>query len=67
MLRDTGRMLGQGDVVAGYAILTRDRPMQRVAHASEIANAILYLASDYASFVTGSIHAVDGGVSAKVG
>jgi NAD(P)-dependent dehydrogenase (short-subunit alcohol dehydrogenase family) len=41
--------------------------MKRVGHASEIANAILYLASDLASFVTGSIHAVDGGVTAKAG
>ncbi len=67
MLQETGRDLGKGDLAAGYALLTKNRPMKRVAHPSEIANAILYLASDYASFVTGSIHAVDGGVMAKVG
>ena len=67
MLQDVGRLLGKGDVAAGYAILTHNRPMKRVAHASEIANAILYLASDHASFVTGSIHVVDGGVMAKTG
>jgi enoyl-[acyl-carrier-protein] reductase (NADH) len=41
--------------------------MKRVARASEIANAILYFASDLASFVTGSIQVVDGGVMAKAG
>jgi len=67
MLQDLGRLLGQGDVAAGYAILTQNRPMKRVAQAGEIANAILYLASDLASFVTGGIHAVDGGATARVG
>jgi NAD(P)-dependent dehydrogenase (short-subunit alcohol dehydrogenase family) len=67
MLQDLGRELGKGDVSAGYAILTQNRPMKRVARAPEIANAILYLASDLASFVTGSIHAIDGGVTAKAG
>ena len=60
-------MLGQGDISAGYAVLTQNRPMKRVAAPSEIANPILYLASDLASFVTGSIHVVDGGVTAKAG
>ena len=67
MLQELGRSLGKGDVTAGYAILTQNRPMKRVARASEIANAILYFASDLASFVTGSIHVVDGGVMAKAG
>jgi meso-butanediol dehydrogenase / (S,S)-butanediol dehydrogenase / diacetyl reductase len=67
MLQDIGRKLGEGDVEKGYAILTQHRPMRRVAQASEIANAILYLASDLASFVTGSIHVADGGVMAKAG
>jgi 2-keto-3-deoxy-L-fuconate dehydrogenase len=67
MLQELGRSLGKGDVAAGYAILTQNRPMKRVARASEIANAILYFASDLASFTTGSIHVVDGGVMAKAG
>ena len=65
MLQDVGRELGHGDVAAGYALLTQHRPMKRVAHPSEIANGVLYLASDLASFVTGCIHSVDGGVAAK--
>jgi meso-butanediol dehydrogenase/(S,S)-butanediol dehydrogenase/diacetyl reductase len=67
MLQELGRQLGQGDVAKGYAIITQNRPMKRVADASEIANVILYLASDMASFVTGSIHMADGGVTAKAG
>jgi NAD(P)-dependent dehydrogenase (short-subunit alcohol dehydrogenase family) len=67
MLQDLGRTLGQGDVTAGYAKLTQNRPMKRVASPNEIANAILYVSSDLASFMTGSIHVVDGGVMAKAG
>ncbi len=40
-------------------------PMGRAAGADEIANAILYLASDESSFVTGSEVVVDGGVTAQ--
>jgi NAD(P)-dependent dehydrogenase (short-subunit alcohol dehydrogenase family) len=54
-------------VAAGYAKLTQGRPMKRVAKAAEIANAIVWLASDLASFTTGAIQAVDGGVMAKAG
>ena len=67
MLQDLGRRLGKGDVDAGYAILTQHRPMKRVARAAEIANAIVFLASDLASFSTGAMHVVDGGVMAKAG
>jgi NAD(P)-dependent dehydrogenase (short-subunit alcohol dehydrogenase family) len=67
MLQAVGRRLGDGDVHKGYAKIVENRPMKRVAKPSEIANAILYLASDLASFVTGAIHVVDGGVMAKAG
>jgi NAD(P)-dependent dehydrogenase (short-subunit alcohol dehydrogenase family) len=38
-----------------------------VARAAEIANAIVFLASGLASFTTGAIQVVDGGVMAKAG
>jgi NAD(P)-dependent dehydrogenase (short-subunit alcohol dehydrogenase family) len=40
-------------------------PMGRLGEPSEVANAILFLASDEASFITGAILAVDGGFLAQ--
>ncbi len=67
MLQGFGRILGDGDVAAGYEILSEGAPLRRVAAPAEMANAILYLASDLASFVTGAIHVADGGVVGKIG
>ena len=39
-------------------------PMGRLAHAEEIVNAALFLASDEASYITGSQLVVDGGITA---
>ncbi len=39
-------------------------PMARLGRAGEVADAILYLASDAASFITGAVLPVDGGYSA---
>jgi NAD(P)-dependent dehydrogenase (short-subunit alcohol dehydrogenase family) len=41
-------------------------PMGRIARPDEVAAAIVYLASDGASFVTGAAFAVDGGVGARL-
>lgn len=50
-----------GSVEAGYDIFKMDAPQRRIAAAHELAAAAMWLTSDHASFVTGSIHAVDGG------
>jgi NAD(P)-dependent dehydrogenase (short-subunit alcohol dehydrogenase family) len=42
----------------------RSNPLQRIADPSEIANCVLFLASDEASFVTGASLVVDGGALA---
>jgi NAD(P)-dependent dehydrogenase (short-subunit alcohol dehydrogenase family) len=45
------------------AAINADIPLGRYADPSEVAKVALYLASDMSSFVTGHIHAVDGGLA----
>ncbi len=42
------------------------QPMGRVGSAEEIANAAIFLASDYASFINGVVLPVDGGIEARL-
>ena len=61
---DTGmltRFTGTEEVKASLAAGV---PMKRVGHPSEIANAIVFVSSDEASFITGASIAVDGGKTA---
>ncbi len=44
-----------------YAVGAADRPLGRIGTVDDIANAVLYLASDESSFVTGDALVVDGG------
>jgi len=46
-----------------YGTLAKDIPMKRVGEAEEVANVIAFLASDAASYVTGSSINLDGGIS----
>jgi NAD(P)-dependent dehydrogenase (short-subunit alcohol dehydrogenase family) len=48
----------------GYIADAADRPMGRIGQPEEIARAVLFLASDESSFVTGAALAVDGGGTA---
>ena len=50
-----------GDVAAGLEAFTHGAALRRIAQLREMAAPVLYLASDLASFVTGSVHVVDGG------
>ena len=62
---DTGmlkRFTGTDERKAG---LTATVPLKRVGTPEEIAQTIVFLASDKASFITGASYPVDGGKSAQ--
>ena len=53
-----------GDVEEARRLWSEKHPMGRIARPDEVAQAILFLASDDASFITGTALAVDGGILA---
>ncbi len=63
----------QGDSVVGYYKPTTDpqeakrtwQPLNRIGTAEDMAKAALYIASDDAEFMTGSIFVIDGGLTAQ--
>ena len=46
-------------------VLSDDRPLKRMGKPEEIAAGILFLASDEASYATGTILSIDGGYTAQ--
>ena len=60
-----GRLLSEAsDPVAHREALIARQPLGRLGTPSEVAAAALYLASDAASFITGSELVIDGGITA---
>ncbi|MBO0791463.1 MAG: SDR family oxidoreductase, partial [Ktedonobacteraceae bacterium] len=47
------------------ALVANAMPMKRIGQPGELAPAVLFLASDSASYITGQVLAVDGGKSAE--
>jgi len=56
---------GTEDAVAAREEMESAYPGKRIAHPAEVAAAVVYLASDEASFVSGTSLVVDGGLLAK--
>jgi NAD(P)-dependent dehydrogenase (short-subunit alcohol dehydrogenase family) len=62
---DTGMLTRFTGTPENKAALVTDVPMGRLGLSEELANAIVFIASDEASFITGHILNVDGGHTAK--
>jgi 2-keto-3-deoxy-L-fuconate dehydrogenase len=58
-----GRMRAQGDYETARAAFIARQPIGRIGQPEEVAELIVYLASDAAGFMTGSILTIDGGWS----
>lgn len=64
MMRSLEKGFSPADPEAAKRALTEKVPMGRYSEAEEVAEAVLFLASEKASFTTGTIMPVDGGLSA---
>lgn len=58
-------LLGERDEATVLAKLARQVPLGRLGEAADVANGIVYLASDESRFMTGAELKLDGGISAK--
>ena len=57
-------MVTQGDAVEAIKEFAKHIPLKRVAQSEEVSNLVVYLASDEASYSTGSEFVIDGGLTA---
>jgi NAD(P)-dependent dehydrogenase (short-subunit alcohol dehydrogenase family) len=58
---------GAGATPEGYARLAAGRPMRRLGEADEVAAVAVFLAGDASTYMTGSVVAVDGGLTIQAG
>ncbi len=64
MVHDIARNASPDDVAAAEEKFKASVPMNRYATADEIADLMLFLSSDKASFITGAYYRIDGGQGA---
>jgi NAD(P)-dependent dehydrogenase (short-subunit alcohol dehydrogenase family) len=62
---DTGMLTRFTGTQENKAALVANVPMERLGHPDEIADAIVFIASDKASYITGTVLNVDGGLTAS--
>ena len=55
-------MVAATDEQGGEAL--KQIPLKRMAEAAEVANLVVFLASDESGFITGTEHVIDGGMTA---
>ncbi len=54
-----------GDLGKAYHLEAKEHPLGRIGNAEEVAEAVYFLASEKASFITGTLLPVDGGYTAQ--
>ena len=59
----TPRIMSSGEEVTDW--MANAHPMKRLASREEVADLVVYLLSERAAFMTGSVHAIDGGYTAR--
>ena len=64
MMRSLESQFNPEDIAAAHEFVLSKVPMMRYGTNEEVANLALFLASDEASYCTGSIHMIDGGFTA---
>ncbi|PAJ76317.1 hypothetical protein CJF42_00540 [Pseudoalteromonas sp. NBT06-2] len=55
----------EGDIDKAWEMEAQAHPIGRVGLSEDVANLVYFLNSDEASFITGSLHSVDGGLTAE--
>ena len=66
MMNDLATAINPKDPSAVRAAFEQNIPMQRWGENKEVANLVTFLASEEASFCTGGVYAVDGGMTATL-